>query len=209
MLVKRNLIRILCYGDSNTRGFVPLSSGNQRYETDQRWTGLLQTDLGDKYDIIEEGLDARTTNIDDPRPGFVGKNGMTYLVPCLDSHKPIDLVIFMLGTPDLKALFNRSSEQITSGMEDLIKLAPQTNILVVSPPLLIESTEFAKELFKGGREKSACLSSYYKRLADRYHCSFISGENCEIDKQEGVHLTIKGHRMMFERINAYIKNLKI
>ena len=131
----------------------------QRYETDQRWTGLLQTDLGDKYNIIEEGLDARTTNIDDPRPGFVGKNGKTYLVPCLDSHKPINLVIFMLGTPDLKALFNRSCEQITSGMEDLIKLATQTNILVVSPPLLIESTEFAQELLRGRRKKCAFIIS--------------------------------------------------
>ena len=93
-------------------------------------------------------------------------------------------------------------------MEDLIKLATQTNILVVSPPLLIESTEFAQELLRG-RRKSARLSSHYERLADQYHCGFVSGEDCEVDKQEGVHLTIKGHRMMFERINAYIKNLKI
>src|SRR3989344_4134320 len=112
MLVKKNLIRILCYGDSNTRGFVPLSGGNQRYEPDQRWTGLLQTALGDKCEIIEEGLDARTTNIDDPRPGFVGKNGLTYFVPCLDTHKPLDLVIIMLGTPDMKALFNKNRDEI-------------------------------------------------------------------------------------------------
>ena len=53
MIVKRNIIRILCFGDSNTRGFVPLSGGKQRYEADQRWTGLLQSALGDNYEIIE------------------------------------------------------------------------------------------------------------------------------------------------------------
>ena len=68
---------------TQTPGFVPLSGGSQRYETDQRWTGLLQTDLGDKYNIIEEGLDARTTNIDDPRPGFVGKTERLIWFPVL------------------------------------------------------------------------------------------------------------------------------
>src|SRR3989344_4691494 len=209
MIVQKDLIRILCYGDSNTRGFVPLSGGGQRYDVDQRWTGLLQTALGNNYEVIEEGLDARTTNIDDPRPGFVGKNGLTYLVPCLDSHKPLDLIIIMLGTPDLKALFNRSCEQITAGLEDLIKLTQQNKTLIVSPPLLVESTEFAKDLFKGASEKSTGLTSSYNKLANKCHCGFVSGEDCEVDKQEGVHLTIKGHQMMFKRIYERIIELQL
>ena len=209
MIVKRNIIRILCFGDSNTRGFVPLSGGKQRYEADQRWTGLLQSALGDNYEIIEEGLDARTTNLDDPRPGFVGKNGLTYFVPCLDSHKPLNLVILMLGTPDLKALFNRTSDEISAGLEELVKQVIETKVLIVSPPILEETTDFAKTMFAGATGKSQELGTKYQALSIKYNCGFVSGADCEVDPHEGVHLTLKGHQMMFEKIYAYIQNLKI
>lgn len=201
-------MRILCFGDSNTRGFVPLSGGKLRYEANERWTGLLQSALGDNYDIIEEGLDARTTNLDDPRPGFVGKNGLTYFTPCLDSHKPLNLIILMLGTPDLKALFNRSSDQITAGLEELVEQVTETKVLIVSPPILLDSTDFAKTMFTGATIKSQELESKYRTLAGKYKCDFVSGADCEVDPHEGVHLTRLGHQMMFERIYEYVKNIK-
>lgn len=47
---------ILCYGDSNTWGYVPGKADNatqykERYSREIRWTGLLQTFLGKAYDI--------------------------------------------------------------------------------------------------------------------------------------------------------------
>ena len=51
------MIRILCFGDSNTWGFRPDQSF-QRYSHDVRWTGVLQEELGELYVIIEEGLKA-------------------------------------------------------------------------------------------------------------------------------------------------------
>ena len=92
---------ILCFGDSNTWGYVP-GTGN-RYPKQIRWTGLLQNLLGDSFFIIEEGLNGRTTVLDDPTR--IAKNGMTYLRPCLDSQAPIDLVVMMLGTNDCKHRF--------------------------------------------------------------------------------------------------------
>ena len=80
---------VLCYGDSNTWGADP--AGGPRFGLDQRWPGILRTLLGSGYWVIEEGLGGRTTVWDDPIEGF--KNGKTYLIPCLDSHKPLDLVI--------------------------------------------------------------------------------------------------------------------
>ena len=56
-----------------------------------------------EYEIIEEGLNGRTTVWDDPIEGF--KNGSLQLPPCLESQKPLDLVVLMLGTNDLKARF--------------------------------------------------------------------------------------------------------
>ena len=93
---------ILCYGDSNTYGLKPDSS--QRYPRDVRWTGILQKKLGEDYYVIEEGLSGRTTLWDDPIEEH--KNGKTYLLPCLESHSPINLVVLMLGTNDLKTRFS-------------------------------------------------------------------------------------------------------
>ena len=93
---------ILCYGDSNTWGYNPATT--ERSSRDERWTGILRRELDDGYLVIEEGLNGRTTVWDDPIEGY--KNGKEYLIPCLETHKPLDLVIIMLGTNDLKVRFS-------------------------------------------------------------------------------------------------------
>jgi lysophospholipase L1-like esterase len=85
---------ILCYGDSNTWGYAP--GTGKRYLRHERWTGVLQQLLGSNAVVIEEGLNGRTTTLDDPTKPF--RNGKDYLIPCLDSHAPLDLVVLMLGT---------------------------------------------------------------------------------------------------------------
>ncbi len=59
---------ILCYGDSNTWGYKPDSNVliPVRYLYEIRWTGVLRSTLGDKYVVVEEGLNSRTTVINDP-----------------------------------------------------------------------------------------------------------------------------------------------
>lgn len=98
---------ILCYGDSNTWGYVAGTRNYQtgyveRYDLDHRWTGLLQKHLGSEFRVVEEGLNSRTTNIDDYLPKAVvpfpsDRNGARVLPTCLDSHAPLDLVILALG----------------------------------------------------------------------------------------------------------------
>ena len=94
--------RILCFGDSNTWGYDPATG--ERFDEQTRWTGVLQAALGGDYTVIEEGLNGRTTVWDDPIEGH--KNGHEYLVPCLETHRPLDLVVLMLGTNDLKRRFS-------------------------------------------------------------------------------------------------------
>ena len=79
---------VLCYGDSNTWGYAPAT--RRRYAPDVRWTGVLADRLGGGYRVIEEGLNGRTTRWDDPIE--LGRNGLTYLRPCVESHNPIDLM---------------------------------------------------------------------------------------------------------------------
>ena len=45
-------IRILCYGDSNTWGYIS-GSDRQRYGIGERWTSILKELLGNNYEIIE------------------------------------------------------------------------------------------------------------------------------------------------------------
>ena len=111
---------VLCYGDSNTYGYIPETG--MRYPKEIRYPGKLQLLLGDDYLVIEEGCNGRTTIHDDPEDGW--KNGLDYLKPCLNSHKPVDIVILMLGSNDLKDTFHLSAEEIAHGagvLVDVIK----------------------------------------------------------------------------------------
>ena len=106
---------ILCYGDSNTYGYNPVNG--LRYPKDVRWTGVLQKLLGEQYAVIEEGCNGRTTVFEDIAEPW--KAGLGYLKPCLNTHKPIDFVIMMLGSNDLKRMFHASAKEIADGAEHL------------------------------------------------------------------------------------------
>src|SRR3989344_6232248 len=138
--------RILCYGDSNTWGYMPAKA--TRYSIDQRWTGILQKSLGEEFEVIEEGTNSRTTDLDDPK--HFGKNGAEYLIPCLESHFPLDFVVLMLGTNDLKERFNRNSERVARGIQKLLTIIKKTaedeeeklpKIILICPPIIDESVK--------------------------------------------------------------------
>ena len=170
---------ILCFGDSNTYGRDPITSG--RLDINVRWTGVLQRTLGEDYDVIEEGLNGRTTVWDDPVRGGIKRNGSFYLLPCLESHAPIDQLIIMLGTNDLKARFAVTPYDIGESMGSLIDIAQKSQcglqgkspeILLMAPPPLGELTKWA-ETFQGGVEKSKKLAAYYASVAESYGCQFF------------------------------------
>ena len=130
---------VLCYGDSNTWGYNAASETRHPYE--QRWTTLLAKDLGQEYLVIPEGLNGRTTVMPDPFEGEY-KTGKGMLPGILESHHPVDLVVLMLGTNDLKHRWGHSGWDIARGIETLIQLIQTSGfgpndgapkILVVSP----------------------------------------------------------------------------
>lgn len=176
-----NAIRVLCYGDSNTHGTIPKTF--KRYQTNERWTGILQNNLGDNYEIIEEGLDSRTTNIDDPK--HKGKNGFTYLTPCLQTHFPLDIIVLMLGTNDLKYRFNRDSQSIANGIQCLINEINNIvieeeeklpKIILICPSKLNEDVEEnkGKDKFEGGELKSLEFPKLYENIAKKNNLIYIN-----------------------------------
>ena len=204
---------ILCYGDSNTRGNTPQGD---RYPADVRWTGLLQAQLGEDFYIIEEGLGGRTTALDDLTEIY-GKNGKTYLLPCLYSHNPIDIVILMLGTNDVKERFRQSPEEISRNIEDLVKMILEIGsnnsnkspkIILLSPPLVDESVPNSQINYKGAEEKSKQLASFYQEIAHKYDCEFIDiAKIIQPSKIDGLHLEPEAHKVIADTLFATLKKI--
>lgn len=204
---------ILCFGDSNTWGYVP-GTGN-RYPKQIRWTGLLQNLLGDSFFIIEEGLNGRTTVLDDPTR--IAKNGMTYLRPCLDSQAPIDLVVMMLGTNDCKHRFGLSAFDISEGVAMLVSIILQSGsgingkapqILLISPPLIAAATSKA-DLFSGAEEKSRQLAFHVQQVATNTASHFLdAAKHCSVSPIDGIHLDEAGHLALAQAIAGKINSLR-
>ena len=194
---------ILCFGDSNTHGRDPVTKG--RLDRKTRWPGVLQEALGEEYYVIEEGLNGRTTVWDDPVRGGPKRNGSLYLLPCLESHAPIDLLIIMLGTNDLKARFAVTAYDIGESMGALIEIAQKSqcgltgkspDILIMAPPPLGKLTEW-EETFQGGREKSKRLAGYYESVASAYGCLFFDTSTViQSSKLDGLHFDPEEHQKL-------------
>jgi len=203
---------ILCYGDSNTWGFDPATQ--ERLSREDRWPGVLSQALGAAYHVIEEGLPGRTTVWDDPLEGY--KNGKTYLIPCLESHRPVDLVAIMLGTNDLKTRFSLSADDVASGAGVLVDVvqrsaagprgeAPQ--VLLLAPPPLGELAELA-EMFEGARAKSLKFSRRYARVAEEYGCAFLDTAEVIVSSAiDGVHLDVSAHHKLGRAVAVVVKRL--
>jgi lysophospholipase L1-like esterase len=193
---------ILCYGDSNTWGAATVSRPDDRYAPDERWPGILRAELGADWLVIEEGLGGRTTVSDDPVEG-ADKNGRTYLVPCLRSHRPLDVVAVMLGTNDLKARFGKSAWDIAQGvgvLVDIVKAAGVglgggiPEILVICPPVVLDRLPLHADMFAGAAAKSRDLARHYQAVAAERGVRFLdAGMVIKSSAHDGFHLDPDAH----------------
>ncbi len=205
---------ILCYGDSNTWGYIPGNSLRLPYE--QRWTGRVQLALGDAFLLIEEGLNGRTTVWDDPfKPG---RNGLKALPPVLDSHAPIDLVVMMLGTNDLKHFRATYAADAARGAELLIEIIRQRpcgpnppdgdspQILLVAPAPIHQLSERLSSQFIGAEEKSRQFGNQFRAVAQQSGVHFFdAAEVIKLDElEDGIHFNHHAHARLAERITKRI-----
>lgn len=205
---------ILCYGDSNTYGLR--ADLTTRYPRNVRWTGLLQQRLGSEYYVIEEGLGGRTTVWDDPVEEY--KNGKKYLLPCIDSHKPLDLVIVVLGTNDLKCRFSVTPFDVSVSMENLVKTLLKSDagldfnppeILLVTPvPVRSVGNYDLDQMLPDMEYRSKALEPYYKAIAEKYKIHYMNpGTEVEVNDSDGIHYTEKGHSVMASLIESKIRDI--
>lgn len=216
MSASKNPLSVVCFGDSLTWGFNPID--RSRYGHDVRWTRLLQRELGPDFYIVEEGLNSRTTVFEDPVMG--DKNGLAHLATVLQSHKPIDVLIIMLGTNNLKRRFNMSAAEISLSMERLIDLARVSNagpegaapkVLLMAPPPANDffGTDFEDQfLGETTREISRRLAPLYEKVAADYGIAFFdTGSVVETSKVDAIHLDPESQPVLAKAIADQVRRL--
>jgi lysophospholipase L1-like esterase len=197
--------QILCFGDSNTYGLIPATK--DRYDWNTRWTGILSKKIEKNgYRVVEEGLCGRTTIFEDATRK--GRKGANLLPIILETHKPIDTVVLMLGTNDCKTAYGATAEKIGSGIELLIKQIkdsdPDINIILVSPIELGEGVweeGFDTEFNENSVEVSKQLPEVYRKIAERYDTDFVAASDyARPSSEDREHLNEFGHRKLAEAI---------
>lgn len=190
---------ILAYGDSLTYGANPIPGG-PRHAYEDRWPTALEQGLVGKARVIAEGLGGRTTVHDDWFAN-ADRNGARVLPTLLESHSPLDLVIIMLGTNDIKPFHGRTAGEAGRGMARLVqiirghyagKLQAAPEIILVSPPPIIKG-DWADMMDHFGPDDAIATSvdlhrEYAKRAAEQQVHFFDAGTVAKTDPRDGIHL---------------------
>ena len=201
---------ILCYGDSLTWGRVP---NGGRYPKHLRWPTILNELLGGQHQVINFGLPGRTTIWNDPF--LEGRNGLAYLQAALETFGPVDILILMLGTNDLKRHFHVGAFEAAKGVEKLIEKSrmpdshdfPSPTLVVIAPPNILSPTGSMAESFDGAIEKSQHFHQYYQDIAVHNHCIFLNAAGVlQPSEADGVHLDTKANEQLAQAVYTLIKD---
>jgi lysophospholipase L1-like esterase len=195
---------VVCYGDSNTWGRIPKGG---RYPRSVRWTGVLQKLLGDDYEVVSEGVIGRTFVVVDPENPW--GSGITHLKLILRNNIPIDLMIVMLGTNDVKTMFELAPEDVAKYLQqtiDLIRTEDVKNILIVCPPdIVIPEGGIPDPRYIGSSEKIKKLPKLFSEVAEKNGCGFLdAGKYITSSKIDGFHLESEAHVKLAEVLKVEV-----
>lgn len=206
---------ILCYGDSLTWGYN--AAGPSRHAYEDRWPSTLQAELGSSAHIIADGLNGRTTAFDDYLAG-ADRNAARTLPTALDAHSPLDLVIILLGTNDMKPWINGNPVTTKYAIQRLVNVinghdygfgwAPP-KILIVSPPAIGETdnAEF-RELFEGGIEATRRMPRLYAEIAELTGTAFFdAGSVAKTTPLDGIHLDAENTRAVGRALAPVVRKI--
>jgi lysophospholipase L1-like esterase len=206
---------VLAFGDSLTWGF---QAGTwTRHPLEDRWPNVLAAGLGGKVRVIEEGQNGRMTVHDDPYV-MENRNGAVALPVLLSTHQPLDLVIIMLGSNDLKWEGRQRAIDARLGMARLIEITRRHDyrpgctvpeLLLMSPPHLArtEDEDFAF-YFEHAIAESKNLGYQYARLASEAGCHFFDAAGvASADPTDGIHLDVANTRAIGNALVPVVKGI--
>ena len=208
---------VLTFGDSNTHGTPPIVDLGvyQRFDAETRWPTRMQALLGPDWLLVEEGLPGRTAQFSDPVMG-AHMDGRDGLKTALQSHGPIDVLVLMLGTNDVKTRYGASAHKVTGGIAALLDIAlgaeMQTRhggfrVLLICPPGVEEVGLFVGELF-GAAAVSRALPGLYAALAARRGTGFLDAAGViAVSPVDGVHFEPQAHADLAVAVAAAVLRL--
>lgn len=201
--------KIICYGDSNTFGYNPLTQ--DRLDENSRWSGILKNHFKNDFDVIVDGLCDRN--------GFVNHlNGFNYSAQrhfpkLISKMNDVECIILAVGTNDLQFQYDISLKNIERGLEFLVKTAQEKtqNVIVLAPVSPLEEVKkgyFAYQFDDSSIMKSKKSLKVYKRLAQVLHFSYL-----DINKitppsiLDGLHYDSQGHKKIAESLISLITSM--
>ena len=152
-------------------------------------------------------------------------DGTTPLLAKLMSHQPLDHVIIMLGTNDMKARFGRSADDINAGVMQLVDIVQSSGagrggwnastvlkVHVICPPALGDSAAdkgwVKHEEWLAGWEKSRMLAGVLGRACHTWGIDFIdANEFAILSPDDPIHWQAATHREFGNAIAAHMKVL--
>ena len=197
--------KILCFGDSNTYGFIAGDGG--RYDKNTRWTGLLQQKLVPDYEIIEAGCNNRNGFIEHPD----GDDHTGYKVlPKYLKQNP-DIVIIAIGINDIQKFYKPTLNTISDGLISMIKTIKTAQIILIAPPVLHDNIldgMFSFQFDKESIETSKYLPELYKTIAKDTGCHFFDFNNeIKLSDKDGLHYPPESHKYIADKLADFIMTL--
>lgn len=201
--------KILCFGDSNTYGYIP--NNGARYDKNTRWTGVLSLLSHGKFEIIEGGCNNRTAFATNP----AGKIFTGYeILPELLTDD-FDAVVLAIGINDTQFLFDTVIEDFTTGIENLINVVqakcPQAKIILVAPSILTEDVlngNFACLFDRTSIEKSRQLPLLYQKIAEKQNIEFLDLNSvAKTSSLDGLHYEPEQHKKIAQVIFTMLSEL--
>ncbi|MBP3851818.1 MAG: hypothetical protein J6D36_04680 [Erysipelotrichaceae bacterium] len=209
-------MRIVCFGDSNTWGY----EAGTGHRLDDRYTRLLAAAMPE-HEIIEEGLNGRTTCYDDPFEE--GRNGCKAIVPLLRTHTPIDLFVIMLGSNDAKRIFSTNEYSLERGLRTLLQQAKGQGIfkngyhapkfLLIQPPRMhpdfIKNRETYMNFGQAGFDMLEQGGWHVKKVAEEMKTDYLLTDDiCMAGPLDGLHMDLDNHRKLAEALIKKIRGME-
>lgn len=203
--------KILCYGDSNTYGFIPENC--RRYEKNERWSGILSEILSNEYEIVEEGMNNRTGFFRNPEG--LKQSGGEYLSIYLQNHKDFDICILNLGTNDSQIFYELTPQICKNGLESLInsirEVNPNTKIIIIPPVKItpnILNSGFSLMFNKNSIEKIQAVFPVFEQVAKENNCLYYDFNNIVSPSEtDGLHYTKDSHKSIAYNLAIFIRSL--
>lgn len=166
-------MKLVCFGDSNTRGYDPRSYLGSLYDRENRWVDILGDSTG--CDVLNWG-----------------DNGREVPKAAVSFPEDTQLLIVMLGTSNL--LQGMSVEETARRMEGFISglsLEREKLLLIAPPPMVPGQWVQSAELIQASKD----LARAYGELAERLGIFFADAGLWDVSMAyDGVHFTEQGHR---------------